>query len=117
MLNLAVVGGRDFCRPRFMINEIKQRYDLDCIKIITGDAKGADDCAVKLAKKVWHIPYEKLKADWDLYGKDAGFIRNAEIEERADECIAFWDGQSPGTRHTIDLFKESCKAVVIIKYV
>jgi len=41
--------------------------------------------------------------EWDKYGKRAGAIRNQEIVNEADTIIAFWDGQSKGTKITIDM--------------
>lgn len=45
-------------------------------------------------------------ADWDRYGKSAGYIRNKEMAEEADALMAFWDGKSRGTMHMINLAKE-----------
>lgn len=48
------------------------------------------------------ITVERHPADWNLHGKVAGPLRNAEMAARgADICIAFWDGKSPGTSNMI----------------
>lgn len=39
---------------------------------------------------------------WDLHGKGAGFARNRAICYSADRIVAFWDGESRGTKHTVD---------------
>ena len=115
MIRLAIVGGRDFDKPSLMFTNVHRYYDFKNIIIVTGDAKGADDHAIKLAKR-FDIEYQEHEALWDKYGKDAGFIRNADIEEESAECLAFWDGKSSGTKHTIDLFKEAKKLVRIVRY-
>ena len=43
-----------------------------------------------------------MPADWDKYGKSAGFIRNKEMVDIADAAIIFWDGDSKGTKDTIE---------------
>ena len=115
LLPIAVIGGRDFNKPILMRDKLMNLYNFSAITIITGDARGADSHAVKLAK-IFDIPFKRLVANWDKYGKDAGFIRNVEIEERAIECVAFWDGRSSGTKHTIELFQEADKKVTIVGY-
>ncbi|KKM72212.1 hypothetical protein LCGC14_1422810, partial [marine sediment metagenome] len=43
------------------------------------------------------IPVKKFPANWDKYGKQAGFIRNAEMAQYADAVILFPGGR--GTDH------------------
>ena len=40
-------------------------------------------------------------AEWDVYGKAAGPIRNKAMIDKADALIAFWDGDSRGTKDCI----------------
>ena len=49
------------------------------------------------------IPCEKYPADWDKYGKSAGYRRNEQMADNADSLIALWDGRSRGTKHMIDI--------------
>jgi hypothetical protein len=70
-------------------------------EIITGDARGADDAAYWAARCCNH-PVRRFSADWKAHGKRAGIIRNLEmLDEQPDLVVAFWDGESRGTRHTI----------------
>ena len=55
-------------------------------------------------------------ADWDKYGKSAGYRRNKEMAEVADACICFWDGQSKGTKHMIDIATDMGLKVKIVNY-
>lgn len=53
-------------------------------------------------------------ADWNKHGKRAGYIRNISIANSCNICVAFWDYESPGTKITIDLVKQSNKKLIII---
>ena len=46
----------------------------------------------------------------------AGYIRNKEMAQNADALVAFWDGESRGTKSMIDLAKEYDLAVRVLKF-
>lgn len=108
-LKYAVIGSREFDNYEFMEDTLKW-YDIR--EIISGGARGADSLAVKYAKAKG-IPFREFLPNWHLHGKSAGFKRNKLIVEAADEVIAFWDGESRGTKHSIGLAEDSGKAVHI----
>lgn len=64
--------------------------------LLHGNANGADRIAASVAAELGYgiRPYEP--------DKRAGILRNlAMLDERPDVVLAFWDGRSHGTRHTI----------------
>lgn len=70
-------------------------------EIIHGGAPGADRTAGLLAADLGFTVRE-FPADWQTHGKRAGILRNlAMLDESPDLVIAFWNGESSGTRHTI----------------
>lgn len=70
--------------------------------VVHGAARGADRIAEQEAQKCGHL-VEAHPADWKGLGKKAGYIRNVEmVESGVDLVIAFHDGRSAGTQHTID---------------
>ena len=69
--------------------------------VISGMARGADYLGIRYANTN-SIPLEKHPALWDVYGKSAGYQRNAEMADVADALIALWDGKSKGTKHMIE---------------
>lgn len=71
-------------------------------EIISGGAKGIDTMAERLAKE-FKVPMKIFPAQWDKYGKAAGPIRNKDIIDSCDECIAFPDQASRGTINSIKL--------------
>lgn len=72
--------------------------------VISGCARGADKLGERWAELL-KVPCEKYPANWDLYGKSAGYRRNEEMADNADALIALWDGESRGTKHMIDIAK------------
>lgn len=52
--------------------------------------------------------------DWDRYGRSAGFRRNAAMVDACDAAIIVWDGQSKGTKHTLELIRASHKPFVLV---
>ena len=80
-----------------------------------GGAKGADKLSEKWADDN-NIDKDIYYPDWNKYGKKAGYIRNQSIIENSDRVIAFWDGSSKGTSHSINLAKKDDKPYKIIYY-
>jgi hypothetical protein len=74
-------------------------------EVISGMARGADkfgeDWGTSKRLKILRMP-----ADWNRYGKRAGYLRNVEMAKVADALVAVWDGTSPGTRHMIEIALE-----------
>jgi hypothetical protein len=68
--------------------------------VVCGCAKGVDTLGEQWARMTG-LPVERYPAQWRLYGRSAGFMRNVQMAVRADALIALWDGKSPGTRHMI----------------
>lgn len=84
-------------------------------EIVSGTARGADKLGEHYAGLKGHS-VRQFPADWDKHGKAAGYIRNKEMADYADCLIAFWDGESRGTKHMIDLAIERGLSVHIINY-
>ena len=72
------------------------------IVVVCGMARGADSLGKRYAQERGYAVKE-FPAEWDRFGKAAGFIRNEEMAQNADALVAFWDGQSRGTKNMIDL--------------
>lgn len=85
------------------------------VTIISGGARGADSLAVRYAKDYGHN-LKVMPADWDKHGKSAGYIRNSEMLKLCDGLIAFWDGESTGTGHMIEIARKAGKEVHVIRY-
>lgn len=69
--------------------------------ILSGVAEGVDKLGEEFAHRMG-IPVEQFPANWGLYGKRAGIVRNELMATKADALVAVWDGKSPGTKHMIE---------------
>ena len=81
--------------------------------IISGGAKGVDTLAEQYADE-HKISKLILRPDYKRYGKAAPLIRNKKMIELADTVIVIWDGESRGTKFTIDYAKGMGKEVILI---
>lgn len=79
-----------------------EKSGFEVTKVISGTAKGVDTLGEYWAKEN-NIPIWRFPADWDQYGKRAGYLRNQQMADVADALIAIWDGESKGTKHMIDI--------------
>lgn len=83
-------------------------------EIVSGTAKGIDRLGEIWAEE-YNIPIKKFPANWNKYGKEAGFIRNKEMVDYCDQALIIWDGESRGTKHDIDLLNESNKPYLLVR--
>lgn len=96
-----VAGSRDITDFEVVKTAIEES-GMNITKVVSGKARGIDTLGEKWAK-LNDVPVEECPADWDRYGKSAGYVRNDEMAQIADGLIAIWDGKSKGTKHMIDL--------------
>lgn len=108
-----IAGGREFNDYK-LVEETLLNYN-DVTEIVSGCARGADSLGEKFAME-HAIPIKKFPADWDKYGKSAGYRRNEQMAIYAEQLIAFWDGKSKGTKHMIDFAKKLGLKVSVIMY-
>jgi hypothetical protein len=94
-----VCGSRGWDRPD-IIRERLKTLPLG-VEIIHGAARGADQMAASIAHSLG-IPERAYVPDWHHQGRRAGVLRNIEMLEQDPELVlAFWDGESTGTAHTV----------------
>lgn len=113
-----IAGGRDFNDYELLKKKCDyylSNLDRADVVIVSGAARGADKLGEQYAKERGY-KIDSHPADWDKYGKSAGYRRNKEMVDIASAAICFWDGKSKGTKHTIDLCKEKGIPCKIVKY-
>ena len=115
MKKVIIAGSRDFSDFQLLYSKCEEILESQTdIEIVSGTARGADKLGEHYASLKGHS-VAKFPADWDKHGKAAGYVRNKEMAEYADMLIAFWDGESRGTGHMINLATEKGLDVHVIK--
>lgn len=115
-MKVIIAGGRDF-RDKSLLYErcdyfFKKEFP---VEIVSGCAAGADLLGLDYAIERGYY-FTKFPANWKSFGKRAGVIRNKQMAEYADCLIAFWDGQSKGTKNMIDMATEKGLKIRIVNY-
>lgn len=82
--------------------------------ILCGAAKGIDTLGALMAKE-YGAQIEYYPADWDGLGKRAGYVRNVQMAENADELWLIWDGKSPGSKMMKNIALQ--RKLLVLEYV
>ena len=97
-MRVLIAGSRTITDKPFIAEAIK-RSGFNITEVIVGKAKGVDEVAETLLRPT--VPVIEHPANWELYGKKAGYIRNKEmLEDRCEAVIIIHDGFSKGCMHT-----------------
>ena len=100
MASVIIAGSRTIIDYDIVLEAIEESgYDIT--RVISGTAPGVDSLGELWAMK-HGIPYDRMPANWNKYGKRAGFIRNKEMAMVADCAVVIWDGKSRGSSNMID---------------
>lgn len=101
-MKLLIAGSRDIDKATAM-RVIDEAYwflpGFSPDTLITGDARGVDTYGQEwwLGVIGGEDTIEHYPAEWDKFGKKAGFIRNEIMALEASQAILVWDGESRGT--------------------
>jgi ribonuclease HI len=110
-MKVIIAGSREI-RDYALVKHTITQSGFNITQVVCGMARGVDllgrDYAIENNISVAEYP-----ANWDLYGKRAGFLRNTDMGHYADALIAIWDGQSKGTYNMISIMKQLGKQVFI----
>ena len=118
VFKVAVVGGRDFSDFERICDDmdmIRASQDFPSIVIVCGEARGADALGRLYAESLG-FEVESHPAEWDKFGKSAGYRRNVDMAISADCVLAYWDGKSKGTKHMIDIVEKKGKKLYVRSY-
>lgn len=101
-----IAGSRNVTDYSIVYEAIKNSgWMHDISVVISGGAKGVDTLGERFAKE-HQLPVERYLANWNKYGKAAGYKRNQEMAMDAEALIAVWDCKSKGTGHMIEIANE-----------
>ncbi len=95
-MKVAVIGSRNL-----HVNDLSLYLPKKTTELVSGGARGIDSDARAYAERTG-IPIKEFLPDYKQFGRGAPLKRNLQIIEYADVVLAFWDGQSRGTKYVID---------------
>ena len=108
-----IAGSRSIFRYSIVARAI-EKSKFEITEVVSGSAR----CVDRLGEHwgiIHDVPVKRFPADWNNYGKSAGFRRNNEMAKYADALIAVWDGESKGTASMIRLAEEWGLMVFVYK--
>jgi len=108
-----IAGCRDFEDYDELLSAIGG-LDWEISVVVSGHARGVDKMGERWAKTNG-VELKLFPAQWDRYGKSAGFKRNMDMAGSADAILALWDGKSKGTGHMIDIARRHRLTVKVHK--
>jgi YspA, cpYpsA-related SLOG family len=118
LFKVIIAGSRDFNDYELLKNKMLhylKGFDLSEVEIISGTVRGADQLGERFARE-FGCKLKQFPADWDTYGKRAGYLRNVDMAKYADACVCFWNGRSRGTKHMIDIAKKEGLKLRVVRY-
>jgi len=86
-------------------------------EIVCGEARGVDSLGRRYGEKN-NIPIKSFPAEWDIYGKSAGYVRNGQMGNYATHLILIWDGESRGSASMLKIAQKRGLTIFqkIVKY-
>ena len=118
MFKVIIAGGRDFVDSLYLhktLDKLLSGKHYDEVIILSGRARGADTLGENYGV-IKGIRVDGYPANWEKYGKTAGYRRNLEMANDADALVAFWDGISRGTMHMITIARKQGLEVRVKSY-
>ena len=107
-MKLLIIGSRsivDF--------DLEDHVPDDVDLIISGGARGMDTVAERYADS-HSIEKHIIRPQYERYGRGAPLKRNEEMVELCDAVLAVWDGNSRGTKYTLDYARKKGKKIIEI---
>lgn len=112
-----IAGSRNLKTNMAYLTKVINESGFTITEVVSGGARGIDKLgenwaiAHKVPFKIFYADWKNLDAPYAIiregqYGKynaRAGFDRNEKMGDYADQLIAIWDGESPGTLSMINI--------------
>lgn len=103
MSRLAIVGSRGYQHLQLVAAFVSGLRPSTVV--VSGGARGVDRAAEQAARSLGRA-VDVLPAEWQRHGRSAGYRRNEQLVASVDGLVAFWDGASRGTAHSIRLARQ-----------
>lgn len=120
-IKLIVAGGREFNDYSLLKKTIRGLLFEDeffKIVVVSGGARGADQLGERFARE-YCLEIDRYVPNWEpngVFDRSAGFKRNAVMADNATHLLAFWDGESRGTKSMINIARRKGLSVKVVNY-
>ncbi len=91
-----IIAGSRTITDFSLVEKAVKDSGFEVTEVVCGEAKGADSLGKQWAKRN-QIPVKSFPAQWEKFGKSAGYKRNKEMAEYGEALILLWDGVSKGS--------------------
>lgn len=91
-MKVLICGSRSISDPSVVARAVG-KSGIRPTHIVSGGARGVDTLA-RFYAETNGIEFTEYLADWDKYGKRAGFMRNCVMVGAADAVIAVWTARA-----------------------
>lgn len=114
-MRLIIAGSRTIASTAYVLEKLDAIVDCEEVEyVLSGMARGVDRMGEHWAE-VHNVKVVQFPAQWDKYGRRAGYLRNELMADEATHLIAIWDGVSKGTKHMIDIARKRGLEVRIVR--
>ncbi len=113
MAKIAVGGSRSF-EDYELVKEVLDKLLIEGDVILSGNAPGADRLGERYGSESG-LKVKIIPSEWEKHGLKATMMRNEVIVHTADLVIVFWDGESKGAKHMIDIAKRAKKLLAQVR--
>lgn len=100
-----VAGSRTFADRVLhdrVITEVLSVFPKDDVELVSGMATDGPDAMIVDYAQTHGYALKEFPANWDLFGKKAGMVRNADMAKYGTHLVTFWDGASSGTANMME---------------
>ncbi|NKE72859.1 DUF2493 domain-containing protein [Candidatus Manganitrophus noduliformans] len=108
-----IIAGSRTINDSLLVEQAVRESGFRITEVLSGGARGVDCLGEEWARRNG-VPVRHFPADWERYGKRAGYVRNEEMADRAEALISVWDGRSPGTGQMIEIAKRKGLKVFVL---
>lgn len=121
-MRVQITGSREFTDKDLIHGAIVERMIQpfrkgEPVTVVHGGARGADTLAGEAVRDYSWVNVEVYPADWEKYGKRAGYLRNAQMADlEPDVCLAFFKtgAGNKGTQMMADLCRK--RGILVIEH-
>jgi len=108
------VGGSRSIESYELVQGVLKYLLVDGDVVLSGNAPGADRLGERYAGESG-LEMKIIPSEWEKHGLKATMMRNEVLLRSADFVINFWDGQSEGSRHMLEISRRAKKLLAEVR--